>query len=66
MVSKFSLDENSSILEVASNDGYLLNFVKKLNIKCFGVEPTKSTADVARSKGLEIIGDFFSTNFLFT
>ena len=31
MVSKFSLDENSSILEVASNDGYLLNFVKKLN-----------------------------------
>ena len=62
MVSKFSLDENSSVLEVASNDGYLLNFVKKLNIKCLGVEPTKSTADVARSKGLEIIGDFFSTN----
>ena len=30
MVSKFSLDENSSVLEVASNDGYLLNFVKKL------------------------------------
>ena len=29
MVSKFSLDENSSVLEVASNDGYLLNFVKK-------------------------------------
>ena len=41
MVSKFSLDENSSVLEVASNDGYLLNFVKKLNIKCLGVEPTK-------------------------
>ena len=33
MVSKFSLDENSSVLEVASNDGYLLNFVKKLKRK---------------------------------
>ena len=62
MVSKFSLNENSSVLEVASNDGYLLDFIKKLNIKCFGIEPTKSTADVARSKGLEIINDFFSTN----
>ena len=33
MVSRFSLDKNSNVLEVASNDGYLLNFVKNLNRK---------------------------------
>ena len=62
MVSRFSLNENSTVLEVASNDGYLLNFVKNLNIECYGIEPTKSTAKVARSKGLNIIEDFFSTD----
>ena len=54
--------KNSTVLEVASNDGYLLNFVKNLNIECYGIEPTKSTAKVARSKGLNIIEDFFSTD----
>ena len=62
MVSRFSLNKNSIVLEVASNDGYLLDFVKKTNIECYGIEPTQSTAKVARSKGLNIIEAFFSTD----
>ena len=62
MVSRFSLDKNSIVLEVASNDGYLLDFVKKNNIECYGIEPTQSTAKVARSKGLNILEAFFSTD----
>ena len=62
MVSSLSLDNKSRVLEVASNDGYLLSFVKNLNIECFGIEPTKSTAEVARSKGIHIINEFFSTD----
>ena len=62
MVSSLSLDIKSRVLEVASNDGYLLSFVKNLNIECFGIEPTKSTAEVARSKGIHIINEFFSTD----
>ncbi len=62
MVSRFSLNKKSTVLEVASNDGYLLDFVKKINIECYGIEPTQSTAKVARSKGLNIIEAFFSTD----
>jgi SAM-dependent methyltransferase len=47
-------------MEVASNDGYLLQFFKQRDIPCFGVEPTKSTADVAKSRGIDVVGEFFS------
>lgn len=56
---KQSLDANSQVIEIASNDGYLLQFFQSKNIPCLGIEPTKSTADVARSKGIEIVEDFF-------
>jgi SAM-dependent methyltransferase len=56
---KQKLTSNSHVIEIASNDGYLLQFFKSKNIPCLGVEPTKSTADVARSKGINIIEDFF-------
>lgn len=56
---KQSLDTNSQVIEIASNDGYLLQFFKSKNIPCLGIEPTKSTADVARNKGIEIVEDFF-------
>ncbi len=59
MTSRFSLDANSCVAEVAANDGYLLQFVKASGIPCFGIEPTVSTAAAAREKGLEIISDFF-------
>lgn len=59
MVERFGLTGNSHIVEVASNDGYLLQFVKEMGIPCLGIEPTTGTASVARLKGIEVVGDFF-------
>jgi len=59
VVDRFHLDSNSRIVELAANDGYLLQFVAAREIPCLGVEPTASTANVARSKGLEILQEFF-------
>lgn len=59
---RLSLDNNSQITEIASNDGYLLQYFKEKNIPCIGIEPTKSTADVAREKGIEVIEEFFGSS----
>ena len=59
MTKRFSLDINSHIVEVAANDGYLLQYAKARGIPCLGIEPTTSTADAARSKGIEIVEEFF-------
>lgn len=59
MISRFQLDSDSHVVEVAANDGYLLQYVKKANIPCIGIEPTSSTAAAAREKGISIIEDFF-------
>jgi hypothetical protein len=58
---RFALDNDSLVVELASNDGYLLQFVKERGIPCLGVEPTLSTAEVARAKGIEVITEFFGT-----
>lgn len=58
-VQKLSLGPNSLVIEVASNDGYLLQYVKQLGIPCFGIEPTQSTANAARAKGITTIERFF-------
>jgi SAM-dependent methyltransferase len=58
-VERFSLDEGSLVVEVAANDGYLLQYFKKAGVPCIGVEPTASTADAARAKGIDIVEDFF-------
>lgn len=59
MVSRFELNANSHVVEVASNDGYLLQYVKAEGIACLGVEPTASTAKAARDKGIEVVEEFF-------
>jgi SAM-dependent methyltransferase len=59
MVSRFSLTSNSCVVEVAANDGYLLQYVQQAGINCYGIEPTNSTANAARSKGIDIVEDFF-------
>lgn len=59
MVARFNLTVDSHIVEVAANDGYLLQYVKALNIPCSGIEPTAGTASAARAKGIPIIEDFF-------
>ncbi|MFC1665738.1 methyltransferase domain-containing protein, partial [Pseudomonadota bacterium] len=60
MASRFNLTEKSLVVEVAANDGYLLQYVKKKGITCYGIEPTHSTAQAAREKGIDIIEEFFS------
>lgn len=59
MISMLNLNETSQVVEIAANDGYLLQYLKQSKIPCLGVEPTASTSIVAREKGLEIIEDFF-------
>lgn len=61
MVDRFALSSESLIIEVASNDGYLLQYVKDRGIKCLGIEPTASTAAAARLKGIDTIEEFFGT-----
>ena len=59
MVRRFGLDADSNVVEIASNDGYLLQYVKARAIPCLGVEPTASTARAARDKGIDVMEEFF-------
>src|ERR1700692_4254313 len=59
MSGQFGLTAESLVIEVASNDGYLLQYVKQRGIPCLGIEPTEGTAQAARDKGLEVLGAFF-------
>lgn len=59
MVARFGLNEKSHVVEVAANDGYLLQYVKARHIPCTGIEPTASTAAAARARGIPIVEDFF-------
>ena len=59
MTARFGLGASSCVVEVASNDGYLLKNFKAAGISCYGVEPTASTAKAAREIGIESIEEFF-------
>jgi hypothetical protein len=59
MTSRFSLNNNSQVIEIASNDGYLLQYFKEKNIPVLGIEPTANTAEAAKQKGIESVIDFF-------
>ncbi len=60
MVERFDLNESSRVLEIASNDGYLLQYFQQKGIDVLGVEPSSNVADAARALGIESIGEFFS------
>ncbi len=59
MVQRFSLNSESRVVEIAANDGYLLQYVQAAGIPCYGVEPTAGTAAAARAKGIAIVQRFF-------
>ena len=59
LVSKFKIDKKKTIIEIASNDGYLLQHFKKKNIPILGIEPAKNIANYAESKGIPTINKFF-------
>lgn len=61
MTERFGYDSNSLVVEIASNDGYLLQYFKEKNVPVLGVEPTANTAKVAKEKGIETIVDFFGS-----
>lgn len=61
MIERFGLDAESCVVEVAANDGYLLQYVVEAGVPCYGVEPTASTAEAAREKGIDIVEEFFGT-----
>lgn len=59
IVDRLKLDRSSHVLEIASNDGYLLKNFVNLGIPCLGIEPTLATAEAARNLGVETITEFF-------
>ena len=63
ITSRLGLGSKSFVIEVASNDGYLLkNFVAN-GVPCLGVEPTDSTAVAAEALGIPVAREFFGQNF---
>lgn len=62
MAARFALGAESHVVEVAANDGYLLQYVKARGIPCTGIEPTASTASAARAKGIPIVEEFFGVH----
>lgn len=57
---RLGLDADSFVIEVASNDGYLLKNFVAAGIPCLGIEPTASTAAVAEKSGIPVLREFFS------
>jgi len=56
---RFDLGSDSLVIEVASNDGYLLQYFKELDVPVLGIEPASNVAEVARAAGIETIDEFF-------
>lgn len=63
IVDRFFLNKHSHVLEVASNDGYLLQYFKEYGIPVRGVEPAKNTAEVARKRGIPTDVIFFNSTY---
>ena len=61
MINKKKLDANSFVVEVASNDGYLLQHFVNRFIPCLGIDPAANCAKAARKKGVETCIEFFTT-----
>lgn len=59
MVREFALGPGSFVIEVASNDGYLLRNFVSAGISCLGIEPTESTAAAAEQLGIPVLREFF-------
>lgn len=61
IIPRLGLTDRDLVMEVACNDGYLLQHVHRRHIPCLGIEPTASTAEAAERLGLEVIREFFGT-----
>ena len=59
MIARFGFNTQSNVIEIASNDGYLLQYFKEKQVPVLGIEPTANTAKVAEEKGIPSVIDFF-------
>lgn len=59
MIERLQLDGNSRVVELASNDGYLLQYFRDRGIDVLGVEPAANVAEVAIEKGIPTVVEFF-------
>jgi SAM-dependent methyltransferase len=57
---RLGLNRDSLVLELASNDGYLLSFFQQLGVQVLGIEPAKNLAALANAKGIRTRAEFFS------
>jgi len=62
IANRFGYDSNSHVIEIASNDGYLLQYFQTKKIPVLGIEPACNVAQTAKAKGIETIVDFFGIN----
>jgi hypothetical protein len=66
IIKKLNLNSNSFVIEIASNDGYLLKNFVDYNIPCLGIEPTDSTAAASEILGIQVIREFFGLELVNT
>jgi SAM-dependent methyltransferase len=59
ITNRLRLDAESHVMEIASNDGYLLQYFMEKQIPCLGIEPSANTAQAAREKGVDTLEEFF-------
>jgi hypothetical protein len=59
IIGLLDLDARSHVVEVASNDGYLLRHFVAARVPCLGIEPTASTAAMAEAHGIPVLREFF-------
>ena len=58
-IERFALDKSSTVVEIASNDGYLLQYFARRGIRVLGIEPAANVASAARAKGIDTVTEFF-------
>lgn len=59
MIDRYQLNRNSRVIEIASNDGYLLQYFVQQDIPALGIEPARNVAAVAIGKGIPTVMEFF-------